>query len=120
MDKIYKLSDSIKLGKNKKAKVSELVETKSEIFNLIKNGYQFDDEVLEKAHIKKKISNVKVITEFVTTPNNKKQKELPKDKESFKNIIKSINTLENGDMDDNLSFIPEEEEINVYDFIEED
>ena len=114
MSKIFKITDKINFGKGKKIAVSEIVEKKGEIFKLIKEGYEFDDEVLEKAHIKKTIRDVKTITEFVT---NKKidNKSYPKETENIKTILKSINTLEEVSKDDT----PSEEEQSANDeFIE--
>ena len=94
MNNKLKLTDSIKFDKNNKKLVSDLVGIKGEIFKLIKEGYQFDDEVLEKARIKKTIRNERVITGFVNTQ-KKENKVYAKDTESVKNILKSLNTLEN-------------------------
>ena len=108
------MEDSINLGKGKKIAVTDLLKVKGGVFEYIKNGYQFDDEVLEKAHIKKTIRNQRVTGEFAT-PRITKTKTYEKDTESLKNILKSINTLENpktnnnDDEDDNISLIGEEQ-----------
>lgn len=115
MDKVLTLKDTINLGKHKKILVSDIVNIKGEVFKYIKEGYQFDDEVLEKAHIKKRVSNEKVITSFVTLPKHK-FKEYPKETESVKNILKTINTLDgqitedvfNHDDDDSITIIDED------------
>lgn len=59
--KTYTLDDTIQVVKSKK-KVSSILksEGKSGIFSLIKKGYYFDDEVLEKAGIKKTVSEAKI------------------------------------------------------------
>lgn len=59
--KTYTLDDTIQIDKSKK-KVSSILksEGKSGIFSLIKKGYYFDDEVLEKAGIKKTVSEAKI------------------------------------------------------------
>lgn len=103
MNKILTLKDSINLGKGKKIPVSEIVNKKGEIFNYIKNGYQFDDEVLEKAHIVKKISNERIISDCVEYKKVDK-KALPKETESVKNILKSINTIDSQNIDENSFF----------------
>ena len=91
------LKDKINVGKNKKILVSDLCEVKGEIFKYIKRGYIFDDEVLIKAGIKKALRDVKTETVFVEHEKEKKSKHLPKETESLKNILKSINVLENID-----------------------
>lgn len=94
MNKILTLNDIINVGKNKKILVSDIVENKGEILKLIKKGLQFDDEVLEKAHIKKLKRDEKVIT--IIVPHDKEQKkEYVKDTDSLKTILKSLNTLDN-------------------------
>lgn len=46
MKKLLGLKDTIKIGKKNKIAVSDIVNVKGEIFKYIKEGYQFDDEVL--------------------------------------------------------------------------
>ena len=89
-----KLTDKITFGKKQKVCVSDLVEIKGEIFRLIKEGYQFDDEVLEKAKIKKVVRNTKVTSEIIR-PKKTDSKVYPKETENIKSILKSINVLEN-------------------------
>ena len=68
------MDDVINVGKNNKITVSELVPVKGEIFNLIKKGFEFDDEVLEKAHIKKIVRDEKIINSKKTEqPSEKKE-----------------------------------------------
>lgn len=93
MEKLLTMNDTVNIGKNKKVLVSDLVPIKGEIFRLIKKGLQFDDEVLKEAHIKKTIRDVKVESVFVTHSCEKKT--YTKETESLKNILKSINTIEN-------------------------
>ena len=124
MDKVLILEDSINIGKGKKKiQVSELVNIKGEIFNYIKKGYLFDDEVLKLAHITKHVGPATVKLEIVErkTP---KVKEYAKDTESLKNILKSLNTIDNqatdedaftkndNDNEDMLDLISEEDENN--------
>lgn len=93
MEKIYTLSDTIKIDKKTKVLVSELVKQKGEIFRLIKNGLRFDDEVLEEAHIKKTVKDSK--TECIVAVHEKeKPQNLPKDTKNMKSILKSINTID--------------------------
>jgi hypothetical protein len=93
MEKLLTMNDTVNVGKNKKVLVSSLVPIKGEIFKLIKKGLQFDDEVLKEAHIIKTIKDVKIQTTIV--PHSKEKKTYTKETESLKNILKSINTLEN-------------------------
>lgn len=108
------LNDTINVGRNKKVLVSDLVGIKGEIFKYIKKGFYFDDEVLEKAGIKRTVREVKVYNVFVEHDKKQKVKVYPKETESLKNILKSLHTLDNqtndnfGDKDYN-----EETEDNV-------
>ena len=95
MDKKLTLNDTINVTKNKKVLISDLVGIKGEIFKYVKKGFWFDDEVLEKAGIKKIIKDVKVECVIVDKEKQQKVKTYPKETESLKNILKSINTLEN-------------------------
>lgn len=88
------LSDKINVGKNKKVLVSDLCEIKGEIFKYIKKGYRFEDKVLEQAHIKKVIRDVKTEQIVVIREKEKNKKVLPKETESLKTILKSLNTIE--------------------------
>ena len=101
MSKKLKLTDKINFGENKKVVVSEIVNKKGEIFKLIKEGYEFDDEVLEKARIKKTIRDVKIISKIVNTKKTDK-KIYPKETENIKTILKEINILEDIPNNDNL------------------
>lgn len=96
------MDDVINVGKKNKITVSELVPVKGEIFKLIKNGFEFDDEVLEKARIKKIIRDEKIINVIVEhTP--EKKKAYNKESESLKNILKSLNTIDKQNEDTFLS-----------------
>ena len=110
MTQRLKLTDKITIGKKQKIAVSEIVNVKGEIFRLIKEGYEFDDEVLEKARIKKTVSNIRVTSEIVR-PKKTDNKVYPKETESIKTILKSINTLE--DVSSNTDSFEEGENINV-------
>ena len=109
MDKKLTLNDTINVTKNKKVLISDLVGIKGEIFKYVKKGFWFDDEVLEKAGIKKIIKDVKVECVIVDKEKQQKVKTYPKETESLKNVLKSINTLDNND---NITF--EEENDDIY------
>lgn len=110
------MNSTIKNGKNDEIKVSDLVNIKGKIFSLIKDGYCFDDEVLNAAHITKTIRDNKVfccVGDIISTGNTN----LPKETASTKQIISELNTIINtregrGDEDfsiynnqiDNMSF----------------
>ena len=109
MDKKLTLNDTINVGKNKKVLISDLVDIKGEIFKYIKKGFWFDDEVLEKAGIKRTVRDEKIETVFADKKTNLNNKIYPKETESLKNVLKSINTLDNND---NITF--EEENDDIY------
>lgn len=113
MNKKLTLNDTINIGKNKKVLISDLVGIKGEIFKYVKKGFWFDDEVLEKAGIKRTIRDEKIETCFVDQKAKPKNiKVYPKETESLKNVLKSINTLDNIGNDDNIIF--EEENDDIY------
>lgn len=113
MDKKLTLNDTINVGKNKKVIISDLVGIKGEIFKYVKKGFWFDDEVLEKAGIKRTIRDEKIEISFVDQKAKPKNiKIYPKETESLKNVLKSINTLDNIDNDNNIVF--EEENDDIY------
>ena len=113
MDKKPTLNDTINVGKNKKVLVSDLVGIKGEIFKYIKKGIWFDDEVLEKAGIKRIIREEKVETVFSDKKTKSENiKIYPKETESLKNVLKSINTLDNINNEDSIIF--EQENDDVY------
>lgn len=113
MNKKLTLNDTINVGKNKKVLISDLVGIKGEIFNYVKKGFWFDDEVLEKAGIKRTIRDEKIETVFVDQKAKPKNVKIyPKETESLKNVLKSINTLDNIGNEDNIIF--EEENDDIY------
>ena len=73
-------------------KVEELVQKKGTIFQMIKKGYRFDDEVLKMANITKTIRDHK--TELVIVDHEKDTKKYKKDTASLKEIIKEIDVLD--------------------------
>ena len=96
------MDDVVNVGKDNKITVSELVPVKGEIFNLIKKGFEFDDEVLEKAHIKKIVRDEK-INNIIVEHTPEKKKVYNKESESLKNILKSLNTIDKQNEDTFLS-----------------
>lgn len=88
------MESTIKNGKNSEISVSELVSIKGKIFSLIKEGYEFDDEVLAAAHISKHIRDEKVYCRIgnLHMTNNS---HLPKDTATTKQIISELNTINN-------------------------
>lgn len=96
------LKSTIKSSKYGDKSIEELIKIKGAIFSMIKDGYDFDDEVLEAAHIRKQNSNEKVYCRVGgSTPT--KTKKLPKDTQSIKQIIYELNMIENKFKCDNLS-----------------
>ena len=71
--------------------VGDLID-KGSIFQMIKKGYQFDDEVLKLSHIKKTIHDHRV--ELIVVDHEKDTKKYKKDTATLKEIIKEIDTLE--------------------------
>ncbi len=115
MEKELTLNDSINIGKGKKkVLVSDIVNIKGEVFKYIKQGYLFDDEVLKLAHITKRVGPVTIKNEFVDR-NINKVKEYPKETESLKNILKSLNTIENQSIDEDAFTKNDNQEDNVLD-----
>lgn len=112
MDKKLTLNDTIKIGKNKKILISDIVGIKGEIFKYIKKGFWFDDEVLEKAGIKRNVRDVKTECILVDKDKQPKVKIYPKETENLRSILKTINTLDN--IDNNHNIIFEEENDNNY------
>jgi hypothetical protein len=117
MEKELTLNDSINVGKGKKkVLVSDIVNIKGEVFKYIKQGYLFDDEVLKLAHITKHVGPVTIKNEIVERKVNK-IKEYPKETESLKNILKSLNTIENQSIDNDAFTKNDKQEDNVLDLI---
>lgn len=94
MENVLSLNDTINIGKTKIILVSDIVKVKGKIFDLIKNGFLFDDEVLKEAHITKIIRDVKFSNVF-SSHQDESKKTYQKETESLKNILKSLNTLDN-------------------------
>ena len=119
MKKVLTLKDSINVGKHKKKPISEIVEEKK-IFKYIKDGYEFADDVLEAAHIKKSVRDEKIRTVFVEHK-KRKHKEYQKDTESVKNILKSINTIDEQNLNEKSFYTQnDDEEQDILTLIEEE
>ncbi len=93
------MKNSIKSAKYGNKEISELVNVKGAIFSMIKDGYEFDDEVLEAAHIQKTISNVKCYCR-VGGECKDNNGVLKKETQSIRQIISEMNTLDNYGKDD--------------------
>ena len=89
------MNDTIKNGKYIDKTVEEVTKIRGAIFSMIKDGYEFDDEVLKTAHISKTIRDERV--DFVVNPHNDDNysKPLPVETASMKQILAEINTLDN-------------------------
>ena len=121
MNKKLTLNDTINVGRNKKVLVSDLVGIKGEIFKYIKKGIWFDDEVLEKAGIKRTIREEKIDTVFFDEKTKLKNiKIYPKETESLKNVLKSINTLDNIGNEDSIIFKEENDDIYTNELVDLD
>lgn len=118
MKKLLTLKDSINIGKHKKKPISEIVEEK-EIFKYIKDGYQFADDVLETAHIRKSVRNEEIKTVF-TEHKKRKHREYQKDTESVKNILKSINTIDGQNLNEKSFYTQSDDEEDILTLIEEE
>ena len=96
------MESTLKRGKYIDKSVADLVKIDGEIFSMIKNVYEFDDEVLEKAHIKKIVRDEK-INNIIVEHTPEKKKTYNKETESLKNILKSLNTIDKQNEDTFLS-----------------
>ena len=111
------LESIIETGRHKGKTVSQIIETdKKIIFDLLKNGYNFEEEVFEKARIKHFIRDEKIIQEIVDRSDIKDTKIYPKDTDNLRKIMESILTLNNDnytyDKDDSLANVDEISDIN--------
>lgn len=89
------MNDTIKNGKYIDKTVEEVTKIRGAIFSMIKDGYEFDDEVLKTAHISKTIRDERI--DFVVNPHkdDNSSKPLPVETASMKQILAEINTLDN-------------------------
>ena len=94
MKKKISLKDKINDSNYKNKTIEEIINiNRKYIFELIKKGYDFDDEVLMKCNIKKTIKNQTVKLEIAE--HQKDDKVYEKETESLKNIIKSLLIIDN-------------------------
>lgn len=92
------LTDTLDSDKYKGKTIEQILDTdKRRMFKLLKLGYDFDDEVLEKYRFKRTIRDVKFVHEFVDkTPQPTSKKTLTKDTvENARKLMKSLATLDN-------------------------
>ena len=87
-------------GKFKCKTIAEVIDIdRHEIFNMIKKGFYFDDEVLKAAHIIRHIRDSKIIQTIIDRKVVKDTKVYPKDTKKVSEIIDSMNYA-NDDYDD--------------------
>lgn len=84
------MESTIKIGTKDEKKVSDLVKEKGRIFAMIKDGYIFDDDVLNAANITHVIRDVQ-IKNIITDKSSEKNEKLRKDTVSAKQIISELN-----------------------------
>lgn len=88
------INSEVTIGKYKGKIVKDVLKNdKKEIFNLLKQGVLFDDNVLSLAGIRKNIRNVKITQVF--TEHEKDTKIYEKETISLSKILKEIRTLDN-------------------------
>ena len=89
------MGDTIKNGAFANKTVEEVTKIKGAIFSMIKDGYEFDDEVLKAARIRKIIRDEKIDFVVNTNKGNKRFNPLPKDTASLNQILAELHTLNN-------------------------
>jgi hypothetical protein len=88
------INSEVTIGKYKGKIIKDILKNdKKEIFNLLKQGVSFDDNVLSLAGIRKNIRNVKITQVF--TEYEKDTKIYEKETISLSKILKEIRTLDN-------------------------
>lgn len=114
------MGDTIKNGAFANKTVEEVTKIKGAIFSMIKDGYEFDDEVLKIAHISKTIRDERIDFVVNTNKGNKRSNPLPKETTSLKQILAELNTLDNfGTVKDNSNNYGEDiEDISTNNFEE--
>lgn len=86
------LKSIIQRGKDKGRKVSDIIsKDRKRVFGLIREGFQFDDEVLSAAGIKKTIREEKTVTQIVT--HEKDNRVYQKDTMRLDRIISELLTV---------------------------
>lgn len=114
------MGDTIKNGAFANKTVEEVTKIKGAIFSMIKDGYEFDDEVLKAARIRKIIRDEKIDFVVNTNKDNNRSNPLPKETTSLKQILAELNTLDNfGTVKDNSNNYGEDiEDISANNFEE--
>lgn len=114
------MGDTIKNGAFANKTVEEVTKIKGAIFSMIKDGYEFDDEVLKAARIRKIIKDEKIDFVVNTNKGNNRSNPLPKETSSLKQILAELNTLDNfGTVKDNSNNYGEDiEDISANNFEE--
>ena len=89
------MRDTIENGKYANKTVEEITKISGAIFSMIKDGYEFDDEVLVAAQISKTIRDER--TDFVVNihKDDNSSKPLPVETASVKQILAELHTLDN-------------------------
>ena len=91
---IYGMDDTITYGRIKQKTPRRIIEkNKHKIFDLIKNGLEFSDEVLKEARITKTISNERVYLEICEHKHETSTKKLPTDKAPIGQILEELANL---------------------------
>ena len=114
------MGDTIENGAFANKTVEEVTKIKGAIFSMIKDGYEFDDEVLKAARIRKIIRDEKIDFVVNTNKGNKRFNPLPKDTASLNQILAELHTLNNfGTVKDNSNNYGEDiEDISANNFEE--
>ena len=113
------MNDHIKSGAFANKTVEEVTKIKGAIFSMIKEGYEFDDEVLKAARIRKIIRDEKIDFVVNTNKDNNRSNPLPKETTSLKQILAELNTLDNfGTVKDNNNYGEDIEDISANTFEE--
>lgn len=87
---MLKLNDIIKKGRFKNKSISDIItNNRKDIITLIKEGYEFDDEVLNAAKYKRYIKNKNYISEIVKHT-QKETKSYQKDINDVDKILEEI------------------------------
>lgn len=96
------IDSEVPYGKYKSTKVSDyLIKDKKEIFNLLKLGYSFSEEILEKVGITKKTNAVQFSCDIAEHEFGNATYE--KDSMSLKNILKSLHTIDSSAFEVSIS-----------------
>lgn len=108
---ILHLDSRIDRGPFKNKTIKDIINNKKEIFRMIKEGYYFDDDVLQAAGITKTIKNSVTSNQVVEHEKDTKQYEV--DTTPLQKILKELATI------DNYSFIERTTDANEEEVIEE-